>query len=410
VSPDYGVGVVLSGGGANGAYEVGVLKALFHGASPASGYRPLDPGIYTGTSVGAYNSAVLSSRPGTPGSRVIEELEAIWLDRLANTLWNCGNGVFRVRGAPFQFLDPGCLVRPLQSLAAFGRDAAELAGFGALKGAQFVTSGAPLQSRLLSLIDLEAFVSETPLAEVLHDTVDLDSLRRSEQRLVIAASNWERGILRLFSKQEIADRVGIPAILASAALPGIFPPVAIDGERYVDGGVLLNTPLKPAIAAGATTLHVIFLDPLIQDIASRPLPSTLDTFYRLFAILWAANMRQDILLSADITRTLELLEREEPESASRPEARRLLRMGRRLERRSREGAGYRKMTVHVYRPATDLGGGVGLLDFHRERLAALVEMGYRDAACHDCEAAGCVVLGKAPPRAPALVEQLEGAG
>ena len=387
-------GVVLSGGGANGAYEVGVLKALAHGASPATDYRPIDPEVYTGTSVGAYNAAVMASRPGRPATAVTEELEEIWLDRIADTVWNCGNGVYRVRGLPFQFLDPGCFLRPFQLLADFGRDSVELAVYGLVKGTQFATSDASLQSRLLSLVDLEAFISESPLKGLVEETVSLEGLRRSDKRLTIAASNWEVGLLRLFSKHEIANTLGTDTILASAALPGIFPPVSVGGVPFVDGGVLLNTPLKPAIDDGATTIHVIFLDPLVRDIPLKPLPSSLDTFFRLFAIIWASNMRKDILLAAGITRIVELLERGEMESgAPEEEARNFLRMGWQVYNRIVEGRKYRKISVHVYRPQSALGEGEGLLDFQRERLRALVAMGYRDAVQHDCAASGCVRLG-----------------
>jgi NTE family protein len=384
-------GVVLSGGGANGAYEVGVLKALTRGASPATGYRPIDPEVYTGTSVGAYNASVLASRPGQSAAAVTEELEAIWVDRIADTVWNCGNGVYRVRGLPFQLLDPGCFLRPFQMLAGVGRDSVELAAYGLIKGAQFATSGASLQSRLLSLVDLDAFISESPLKGLIEETVTADGLRRSGKRLTIAASNWAVGILRLFGKLEIADRVGTDAILASAALPGIFPPVAIDGVPYVDGGVLLNTPLKPAIDDGATTVHAIFVDPLVRDIPLNPLPSSLDTFYRMFAIIWASNMRKDILIAAGITRILQLLEREGAGEGTREDdARTFLQMGWQMYRRIAEGRRYRKINVHVFRPQSALGEGEGLLDFERARLQGLVALGYRDAVQHDCEASGCV--------------------
>lgn len=385
--------VVLSGGGANGAFEVGVLKALTRGASPATDYRPLDPEVYTGTSVGAYNAAVLASRPGQSAAAATGELEAIWLDRIADTFWNCGNGVFRVRGLPFQLLDPGCFLHPLQVMADFGRDSVALAAYGLVKGTQFAASDASLQSRLLSLVDLDAFVSESPLRDLVEETVTRDGLLRSVQRLTIAASNWEVGRLRLFSKREIAE-VGKDAILASAALPGIFPPVTIDGVSYVDGGVLLNTPLLPAIRDGATTIHVIFLDPLVRDIPLKPLPSSADTFFRMFAIIWASNMRKDILLAEGITRILELLERENPESASGEEAQAFLQMGWQVYRRLLEsGQRYRKITVHVYRPQTALGEGEGVLDFQRDRLQALVAMGYQEAVTHDCRIAGCVLHG-----------------
>lgn len=387
-------GVVLSGGGANGAFEVGVLKALTQGASPATGYRPLEPGIYTGTSVGAYNAAVLASRPGRSAAVVTEELETIWLDRIADTPWNCGNGVYRVRGLPFQLLDPGCFLRPFQVLADAGRDSVELAAYGLVKGTQFVASDASLQSRLLSLIDVDAFISESPLQWLVEETVTREGLLRSTKQLTIAASNWAVGILRLFSKQEIV-RLGSEAILASAALPGIFPPVAIDGVPYVDGGVLLNTPLLPSIQDGATTVHVIFLDPLVRDIPLKPLPSTLDTAYRMLAIIWASNMRKDILIAEGITRIVELLERERPEEATEEEAQVFLQAGWRMYRRLVErGRAYRKLNVHVYRPQTALGEGEGVLDFQRDRLRSLVAMGYTEAVRHDCESSGCVLHGR----------------
>jgi predicted acylesterase/phospholipase RssA len=389
-------GVVLSGGGANGAYEVGVLKALTHGASPATGHQPIDPEIYTGTSVGSYNAAIMTSRPGQPASAVTEELEALWLERIANTILSCGNGVFRARGLPFQFFDPGCFLRPLQTLANNVRDTADLAVYSLLKGVQFAASDTSFQSRVLSLIDLQAFVSAAPLHGLVEETIDLSALRRSEKRLTIAASNWQVGVLRLFSKQEIADTFGTDAILASAAIPGIFAPVEVGGVPYVDGGVLLNTPLQPAISDGATTIHVIFLDPLVRDVELKPLPSTLDTAWRMMAIMWASSMRKDILIAAGINRILELLESGAPESAFREDAQTFLRAGWQMVRRIVEGRArpYRKLTVHMYRPQSALGEGEGLLDFQHARLKGLVEMGYSDAVQHNCAVEGCLLPGR----------------
>ncbi len=400
---DAEVGVVLSGGGANGAYEVGVLQALLHGASPATGYRPIAPGIYTGTSVGAYNAAIMSSRPGRPAAAVAEELEWLWLNRIANSLLHCGNGVYRVRGAPFQFLSPGCLARPVRSLLALGADLVDLSSFGLMKGAQFALSDASLQSRLLDLVDLDAFISESPLKDLVDDTVDLDGLRRSDQRLTIATSNWKLGTLQLFDKLQIADQVGTDAILASAALPGIFAAVMIDGVPYVDGGVLLNTPLAPAIRYGASTVHVVFVDPLLQNISLPTVPSSIDTFYRLFAIIWAANVRRDVLTAAAINAAHQLMAStaDAADTGGTAAARRFVQLAQRLYQRAAVGGEYRRMAVHVYRPATDLGGGAGLLDFQRDRMAALIAQGYDDAVHHDCAAAGCHGTEALEPPSPA---------
>jgi hypothetical protein len=79
--------MVLSGGGANGAYEVGVLKALLTGQSPATEFQPLDPDIFTGTSVGAFNAALLVSLWETHGQASISNLET--------TCWHAKAGEMR---------------------------------------------------------------------------------------------------------------------------------------------------------------------------------------------------------------------------------------------------------------------------------------------------------------------------
>ena len=66
--------VILSGGGASGAYEVGVLKGLFAGDSPATNYTPLMPDVFAGTSIGAYNASLLVGEIGDRGFGAIDYL------------------------------------------------------------------------------------------------------------------------------------------------------------------------------------------------------------------------------------------------------------------------------------------------------------------------------------------------
>src|SRR5437868_3503224 len=72
--------IVLSGGGATGAYEVGVLKALLGGASPATNFSPLRPDIISGTSIGAFNAAALVSRSWESCLAAVTHLEQVWKD------------------------------------------------------------------------------------------------------------------------------------------------------------------------------------------------------------------------------------------------------------------------------------------------------------------------------------------
>src|SRR5262245_13515724 len=93
--------VVLSGGGAYGAFAVGVMKVLFAGRSPATSYQPLVANIFTGTSVGAFNAAVITGSHGDSLLANAMLLENIWMERIVEQPGQCGNGVFRFIGDPF---------------------------------------------------------------------------------------------------------------------------------------------------------------------------------------------------------------------------------------------------------------------------------------------------------------------
>src|ERR1700680_3089902 len=113
-------GVVLSGGGASGAYEVGVLKALLTKVEP-----PLEPSSFAGTSIGSFNAALLVSQWDRLGRSGVANLEMLWVERLARNLADLGraNGMFRVRASPVDLLDPSSyLPNPLRPLARLASD------------------------------------------------------------------------------------------------------------------------------------------------------------------------------------------------------------------------------------------------------------------------------------------------
>lgn len=370
------------------------MKALFEGASPATGFRPLEAEVYTGTSVGAYNAAFMVSRSALPSLQGLAELDRIWRQRIANTPTSCGSGVIRLR-VPLQLGDLGCLLRPFEEAMDLTRDALFWTRYAVTRGTELLTSDAPLRSRALDTIDLSAFIDPEPLYATVNDSIDLAGLRTSSRKLTILASNWMYGIVRSFNRTDVADRFGTQAILASAALPGIFPPVVIDGVPFVDGGVLMNTPLKPAIRDGADVLHVIYLDPCLASVPFPRYPATLDTFYRLWALQQADAFRQDIRTVRKINLELEHLRGHGLESGTGALASVLLPFSQVLQRRAR-GRSARPVTVHSYRPQTDLGGAEGLLDFRQDTIEGLIAAGYRDAVEHDCGKAGCTLARLGP--------------
>ena len=71
-------------------------------------------------------------------------------------------------------------------------------------------------------------------------------------------------------------------LLASSAMPGAFPPVEIDGRRYIDGGVVNNVPVAPALTMGATTVYA--LDSTGHSHQRRPLNRPMDFLMHAFSL------------------------------------------------------------------------------------------------------------------------------
>lgn len=382
--------LILSGGGARGAYQIGVMRALFSGAAPSTGHRPIRPGIYTGASVGGYNSAFMVSQPDVPPLATLDALEKTWRHRIASTPTSCGNGVFRIRGMPLQGLDPGCLLDPVGLLRKMGQDSLKLSAEAVSQGYSFIaeTSG-PLTVRVLNTLDLSAFIDCEPFEQLIETTIDFDGIRRGSRKIAIPATNWDRGTTRVFHQKDLDRNLGPRVVAATAAIPGLFPPVQIERDDYVDGGVLLNSPLQSAISMGAHELHVVFLDPELKN-SSLNNDSTMDVVAHLFSIITASHIREDIKSLRRINQALELLAGGGRADLGDAEiVKSLGHLGRIVERHE-SGEGYRPLTLHVYRPEVDLGGGADIINFSIENVNNLIEMGYRDTVEHNCDEAKCI--------------------
>jgi NTE family protein len=397
--------LVLSGGGAKGAYEVGVMKALFTGptaggaagaggAGGAAGFGLPPVQVYAATSVGAYNATFMASRAATAQAEAVARLEEVWRLRIASSAARCGNGVYRVRGLPLQGLSPGCLLRPGTALAELAGDAAFFSGFAAVRGLFLAVSQTPLPARLAEVFDVAALFSPEPLHRLVDETIDLDALRASPTTLRLMTANWLDGTARTFTKEDVTERYGTLPILASAAIPLIFLPVAIDGVPYADGGMVRNTPVGSAINAGANVVHVVYVDPSTEQIPFPPLPNTLDSFYRVYAILVANSILNDSTTVASINEALAgLAEARAAGVAALPAAAASRLNAGAVLRREREGRPYEPVTIHFYRPTGTLEAAAGLFDFREATVDAFIALGYEDTLAHDCAAAGCVLPG-----------------
>jgi NTE family protein len=391
---NYDAAVILSGGGAYAAYELGIMRAVFSGESFVTGFQPLNPGIFTGTSAGAVNASIMASQPGTDILSTVDFLERAWLEEFTQIPRNCGNGVFRIRLDPVQYLSPACLfANPTRPFIDLAEDSFALARSFLSRGANFVFSTGSLQSRVLDLPDLSEFIASDAFPRSLRMVVDLEGIRNSERKMQIAATDWDTGEVKLFANQDLIGDLGYLSILASTAIPGIFPPVQIEGHTYVDGGLVMNTPLKPAIASGASVLHIIYMDPDVKNIPVMRLQNTLDVFNRILAINLAGRINSDIANAKRINDGLDVIRKLESgrADASSDDEIALIKVASQIKQRLDQGAPYRKLTIHRHHPKEDLGGGLGMLDFSRDSVYQLIQRGFRDGLRHNCLESECLL-------------------
>ncbi len=220
--------MILSGGGARGAYEVGVLWYIFDDLSRMRGAPPkID--ILCGTSVGAINACYLAAHLTDPvlGMR---RLVHLWSElQITRVL---GFGPRQFVGIPRLLLGGGegtglFDVRPMAELVQ--REISWRALARALRRKQL---------RALTVSTTEVATGRTVV--FMQTAPDVDIPRTAPPRTLFRS-----------------DHIGPHHALASAAIPLLFPPVRIDDELYLDGGLRQNTPIAPALRLGATHIFAI---------------------------------------------------------------------------------------------------------------------------------------------------------
>lgn len=381
--------VILSGGGADGAYEVGVLKALFNGRSPSTNKTPIEPEIFCGTSVGAFNAAFLVSHWKKRGTAVIGDLEDLWLNYLADNPGTSDYGVFRLRLLdPRSFLDPRAYFpNPLKPVGLFAGDAFRL-GVEALQRAYVLVAGrdATLLERAIETLNVSSIIDRSPLERTLKRWIDFGTIREAAgtTELRIAATNWATGKVKIFKNHEMTDKLGLQAVLASTAIPGIFPQTKVGSQPFLDGGVVLNTPLEPAIEAGATDIHVIYLSADVKKIPLAQMENTMTTVLRQQFITWARANHMDIESVRSSNKKRKLLD-ELGEKLTKEQENYLLRVVPTARKEPRARGRHRHLVIHRYYPHESLSGVLGMLDFSRGSIEERIERGFNDASNYNPE-------------------------
>lgn len=200
--------LVLQGGGALGAYQVGVYQALAEAG--------IAPDWVVGTSIGAINAALIAGGPANDGlSRLREFWKRVESDRFM--------------GMPL----PSWFPTAARNIMAVTTG---IPSFFRPNTAAFVSSHAPLGA------EQAGYYSVAPLADTLGELVDFDQINSGPIRLTVGASNVQTSEMTYFDSRDHA--IDLRHVMASGALPPAFPAVRIDDQLYWDGGILSNTPVE----------------------------------------------------------------------------------------------------------------------------------------------------------------------
>lgn len=133
----------------------------------------------------------------------------------------------------------------------------------------------------------------TGLRKIIETELGVDTCIEDAQiPLGIVATDLETGAERVFTSGPL-----VPTLLASASMPGVYPPVEVDGRLYTDGGVANNVPIEPAVSLGAKTLYV--LNSTSHTNQRRPLVRPMDYFFHGFTLARAQRLTLDMRFYAD---------------------------------------------------------------------------------------------------------------
>jgi NTE family protein len=200
--------LLFEGGGALGAYQVGVYQALHEWG--------VEPDWIVGTSIGAINAALIV---GNKREQRLDRLKEFWERIQQPSEWG-------------QNVIPGS-----QTMASLMTITNGISGFFE---PNFLAASNP---QAILGVEQAGFYSAAPLLDTLDQLVNVNLLRQGVQpRISLGTVNVSSGQMRYFDSD--IEPIALETVMASGALPPAFPAVIVNGQAYWDGGVFSNTPFE----------------------------------------------------------------------------------------------------------------------------------------------------------------------
>jgi len=216
------IGVVLSGGGAKGSGQLGMMKYVYE--------KGVRPDFISGVSVGALNATMWAQEQN------LDLLENLWRDIKGNS------DIYRKN-----WLRP-CKLR-------------------------------------------RSIYDNKPLKQKINKYIDIEKLKNSPIELQIGVAQLQSGEYSLVNKFHQHYNL---MLLASTAIPVVFPAVSWQGHEYVDGGVRDVAPLKAAIDFGCTQIYILHCHSLEMEVEEKKFNNLVEIGIRSFVIMFNENLKNDI--------------------------------------------------------------------------------------------------------------------
>ena len=206
------IGLVLSGGGGKGAYELGVWKALKE--LNISKYIS----VFSGTSIGAFNAVLFA----------MDDMDK------ADELWE---------------------VVTMEQLAPVSKMELMKKGLGLYIGGKNLQ----IAKKILNEKGEHKFIANDGAISIIDKYLDVDKIKANKNVCYAACTEIDTFKSKYFRINDYDDKLGKKIVLASASLPLFYDSTDILGRRYVDGGVSDNTPIQPVYGENCDIIIVVLL-------------------------------------------------------------------------------------------------------------------------------------------------------
>lgn len=368
----HGLALVMSGGGARAAYQVGLLRTL------ARRHPELAPAILTGVSAGAINAASLAANTG-PFPQKVEELVSVWSELTTENVFHVETGVL---------------------VANALRSALKLASGGFVRGGyvRSLVDTAPLRALLTRVCRAGPDgrlpgIAANLESGALHAIAITAASYSTGQSFTFVQGREVAAWQRAHRRSVLAD-IDVEHVMASSALPIFFPAIEIGGQWFGDGGMRLTAPLSPAVHLGARKIIAISTRyartraeadvPVVDDY-----PPPAQVLGVLFNAIFLDQFDADALTLERVNTLIAALP-DERRTGLRPLRLLVLRPSRDLGKLANEHEpdlprAFRFMTRGLGTRETRSNDMLSLVMFQRDYIARLVELGERDAEARASE-------------------------